>query len=138
MRGNRPRFRLEVMGEGLWGLQDYWMPEAMGLEIASLEYICAPAPDGYETHGSYEVCLRQGGVIGLSFGINVWAAARPGLHTLYLNDAEIEFNLELQGYPEPPAPRAARLELQSCNVLAEIDAPEGITPLVFTRSAPLP
>lgn len=137
MHGNRPRFELQLLGEDLWGLHDFWMPRAEGLEIASLDYICAPSEDGYATHGDHSVCLRQGGVLGVQLGFIVWSEAKPGLQTLYFNDQEIPFNLVLEGYPQPAEPREVVFALQSCNVLAEVDPPVG-PGLIFTRSAPFP
>jgi hypothetical protein len=137
MRGNRPGFVLDLMGENLWGRQDYWMPRADGLEIKGIRYICAPAQDGYVNHGDFSVCMRQGGVIGVELEFIVWGHARPGLQTLYFNDQEIPFNLVLEGYPQPAEPRDVVFALQSCNVLAEVDPP--LAPgLIFTRSAPFP
>lgn len=137
MRGNRPSFVIDLMGENLWGRHDYWMPRAQGLEIGDISYICAPAEDGYANHGDFSVCMRQGGVIGVELEFVVWGHARPGLQTLYFNDQEIPFNLVLEGYPQPAEPREVKVTLQSCNVLAELDPPAG-PGLIFTRSAPFP
>jgi hypothetical protein len=137
MRGNRPSFVLNLLGENLWGRHDYWMPRAEGLEIKGLSYLCKPAEDGYVVHGDFWVCLRQGGVIGVQLSFNVWSEARPGPQVLYFDDAEIVFNLELEGYPQPAEARETQFALQSCNVLAEVDPPQG-QGLIFTRSAPFP
>ena len=141
MRGNRPGFAIQLLGEHLWGRHNLWMPRESGLEIGDISYICAPKDEGYGLHSDDQVCLKQGGVLGIQLDINVWSEAKPGPQTLYFDDLEIAFNLELAGYPvppEPPAPREVRFELRSCNVLAELDPPEEGEGLIFTRSAPVP
>ncbi len=99
MRGNRPTAWLVVLGDGLWGWQNYWIPEESGIEIGSARYLC-PLQDGeYPTRRNSFDCFSSGGAVGMIFDLNIWPDARPGLQYLYFNDQVIPFKLELSGYP---------------------------------------
>lgn len=140
MRGNRPTVYLNLYGENMWGLHYFWLPRESDIEISGLNYICQMQNgEGYPLHSNYHVCMSQGGVLGVQLPLILWPNAKPGPHTLYFNDQEIVFNLNLTGFPEPPPEpvygwRPMKLEMASCSTLQEVDPPEGETAHVFTRS----
>jgi hypothetical protein len=125
---------LRLYGSEMWGLHRYWLAKASRIDIADFFYICVyDGKKGYATHRTFGVCQEQGGVLGVVLNLAVMPKARPGQYTLQFNDQKVPFNLEVTGAPRFGW-RRMKLEMASCSMLREVDAPEGERPLQFLRS----
>ena len=99
-RGYRPTATLKVLGDQLWGVQRYWIPNESGIEIERSSYLCSDWQTTGVKYRDHEACFPTGGAVGLEFELIVWDHARPGRHYLYLNDIAIPIDLTLRDFPE--------------------------------------
>jgi len=90
MRGNRPEFRVDIYGENLWGVHYPWIDPRTRLELEDQYYICGNG----ERNSGWTACSGQaGGVVGISYGVNVWNGVKPGTKMLFLDGVAITFEL---------------------------------------------
>ncbi len=121
MRGNRSTVYLDLYGENMWGLHRYHIPWLSDIEIARPSYICAPGSE-YAMHLDWQVCESGGGTIGMRFPLNIWTRAESKEHTLFFDDQEIKFTLNVEGEPErDPHEQPMRMGLMDCGELEELD-----------------
>jgi len=90
MRGNRPEFRVDIYGENLWGVHYPWIDPRTRLELEDEYYICGNG----ERNRGWTACLGQaGGVVGISYGLNIWNGVKPGTKMLFLDGVPVTFEL---------------------------------------------
>jgi hypothetical protein len=93
MRGNRPRFRVDIYGENLWGLHYQWIDRKTGLELAYPIFICG---DGTRTK-AWKYCTNGLDVVGISYEVIIWHWVKPGMKTIYLDGTPITFDMKIIG-----------------------------------------
>lgn len=135
MRGNRAGISLRLYGDNLWGLQRPFLPAYTDLEISGISYICNDETGtGYKSHSNWRVCLGQGGSKGIIVHMNVWPQAYSGVHTLFLNNQEIPFELDVVGEPlRDPEWQPLKMEFQNCSTLREVDRDYNDQPFLLVR-----
>ena len=90
MRGNRPTFRVDIYGENLWGVHYPWIDPRTRLELDDNYYICGNG----ERNAGWTACLgKAGGVVGISYGVNIWNGVKPGTKMLFLDGVPVTFEL---------------------------------------------
>ncbi len=102
MRGNRNSVWFAVYGENLWGRHYPWVAPETGLEIDRVVYLCNIKNGGRAESNDDQVCLAQGGVIGLKIGLLVWENVRSGNYIFYLDNQPIPLRIEVSDAPETP------------------------------------
>lgn len=89
MRGNRPRFWIEIYGENLWGDHAIDLCGAEGLEPREYSYIRDAASN------------LPGGVVGIKFTVIIWPHFKLGRKTIFVDGMKIPFVFILKNYPWP-------------------------------------
>ena len=90
MRGNRPGFRVDIYGENLWGVHYPWIDPRTRLELDDNYYICGNG----ERNKGWTACIGQrGGVVGISYDLNIWDGVKPGTKMLFLDGVPVTFEL---------------------------------------------
>jgi hypothetical protein len=116
MRGNRPSFRIDLYGEGLWGHHVGWV-DRIDLEGYRLQQIRGEV---------------TGEVLGFTMEVRIWQQVRPGRAELLLNGEMIPFDLIIRDFP------AVSTAAPTNVVVARPDEPADDHPAVIqpTREVP--
>ncbi|HWP42565.1 MAG TPA: toxin glutamine deamidase domain-containing protein [Blastocatellia bacterium] len=97
MRGNRPKFKVQIYGENLWGHHLIDVGGALDLEPL-LEWRTYILKDGSK-HGAPSDPTQ---VAGIEADVVIWPKARPGEKELRVDGVVFPFELVLHGYPGAP------------------------------------
>ena len=82
MRGNRPHFRVDILGKNLWGYHNIQLGHERGLEALGYTYL-------YGKKGTSE----ESTIVGISFNIVVWPGFYHGAKDLILDGQVIPLNV---------------------------------------------
>lgn len=136
MRGNRDQITLNLYGRNLWGRQYIFMPTFTDIEYRSHRYICDAegASEPVQT-SDWKMCMQNGGgVVGLSVTLTIWQRAVSGNHTLYVNDQEIPFRLNVINEPLREGTwQPMKMAFNACSSLSELDRDYYDQPISLVR-----
>lgn len=136
MRGNRSQITIDLYGDHMWGIQYAFIPWSTDLEIARMDYICAPGA-AYAAHSWWSVCEGSGGTVGVRITMNVWDQAETKLHKLMFNGEEIPFKLNVIGEPQRyPKWEDLKMRLTTCGLFEEFDRDRKEHPIRLVRADP--
>lgn len=94
MRGNRPKFKIQIYGENLWGHHLIDLGGAVDLEpLPYWTYIMK----GGGRYSSLHNRLQE--VEGIELEVVIWPKARPGRYAVRVDGISIPFDLVIKGHP---------------------------------------
>ncbi len=123
MRGNRPKFKVEIYGENLWGHHLIDVGGALDLEPLP-EWRTFILEDG-STHTAPSNPTRVAGIVA---DVVIWPEARPGEKELWVDGVAYPFELVFHGFPGAPV---SERRPSAAGTTAEGSMPSEVVPLIL-------